>query len=185
MMDDTKMQLSGEDATFENDDLISRRAAIRLASGGCHPANVAKELAKLPPAQADLSGYSDRLWKNAYERGKAEAEIQKMQDLEQAEIQKAYELGKLDAMEEMPHWISCSERKPTKEGDYVVTLDYGDEQRISADMFIIPKKGEPFWAISDHVVAWVEGLDPYRQVTGKLDPDDRHCEADRDCIGGR
>lgn len=28
----------------------------------------------LPSAQPDLSGYSDRLWKAAYERGKAEAE---------------------------------------------------------------------------------------------------------------
>jgi len=30
-------------------------------------------LNKLPSAQADLSGYSDKLWKAAYERGKAEA----------------------------------------------------------------------------------------------------------------
>ena len=29
---------------------------------------------KLPSAQPDLSGYSDRLWKAAYERGKAEAQ---------------------------------------------------------------------------------------------------------------
>ena len=32
------------------------------------------ELCKLPSAQPDLSGYSDRLWKAAYERGKAEAQ---------------------------------------------------------------------------------------------------------------
>lgn len=31
-------------------DLISRRAAIYIASGYCHPANIAKELAKLPSA---------------------------------------------------------------------------------------------------------------------------------------
>ena len=29
---------------------ISREAAIALADGGCHPANVAKEIAKLPAA---------------------------------------------------------------------------------------------------------------------------------------
>lgn len=29
---------------------IEREAAIALASGGCHPANVAKELAQLPAA---------------------------------------------------------------------------------------------------------------------------------------
>ena len=34
-------------------DLISRQAAIRVASGYCHPANIAKELAKLPSAQPE------------------------------------------------------------------------------------------------------------------------------------
>lgn len=36
------------------DDAISRQAAIYIASGYCHPANVAKELAKLPSANVDL-----------------------------------------------------------------------------------------------------------------------------------
>ena len=36
------------------DDLISRQAAIRIASGYCHPANIAKELAKLPSAQPEI-----------------------------------------------------------------------------------------------------------------------------------
>jgi hypothetical protein len=31
------------------DDTISRADAIRVASGYCHPSNIAKELAKLPP----------------------------------------------------------------------------------------------------------------------------------------
>lgn len=34
-------------------DLIDRQEAIRIASGYCHPANVAKELAKLPSAQPE------------------------------------------------------------------------------------------------------------------------------------
>lgn len=36
-------------------DVISRADAIRVASGYCHPANVAEELAKLPSAQTDNS----------------------------------------------------------------------------------------------------------------------------------
>lgn len=36
-------------------DAISRADAIRVASGYCHPANVAKELAKLPSVQPDNS----------------------------------------------------------------------------------------------------------------------------------
>lgn len=34
-------------------DLIERQAAIDIASGYCHPANIAKELAKLPSAQPE------------------------------------------------------------------------------------------------------------------------------------
>jgi hypothetical protein len=34
-------------------DCISRQAAIRIASGYCHPANIAAELAKLPSAQPE------------------------------------------------------------------------------------------------------------------------------------
>lgn len=30
----------------------------------------------LPPAQPDLSSYSDKLWRSAYERGKAEAQAE-------------------------------------------------------------------------------------------------------------
>ena len=86
-------------------DSISRWAAIRWVKTECNPygkptldfesgKKVIKHLEQMPSAQP------------------AEVDVQKMQDLEQAEIQKAYELGKLDAMEEMPHWIPCSERLP-------------------------------------------------------------------------
>lgn len=68
-------------------------------------------------------------------------------------------------------WIPCSVRRPTEERDYIVSIDYGDEQHISTDMFIIPEKGDPFWLVSDCVVAWMEEPKPYRQVTGKLNPD--------------
>lgn len=34
------------------DDLISRDAAIEIASGYCHPANIAEELGRLPSADA-------------------------------------------------------------------------------------------------------------------------------------
>ena len=33
------------------DDLISRQAAVYIASGHCHPANIADELRKLPSAE--------------------------------------------------------------------------------------------------------------------------------------
>ena len=35
-------------------DTIYRSDAIALANGGCHPANIAEELAKLPSAQSEI-----------------------------------------------------------------------------------------------------------------------------------
>lgn len=39
-----------------NEDLISRQAAIEIASGYCHPANIAKELERLPSAEPERNG---------------------------------------------------------------------------------------------------------------------------------
>ena len=47
-MDESKNQ------TTDLDDCISRQAAIYVASGYCHPSNVAKELADLPSVNSDL-----------------------------------------------------------------------------------------------------------------------------------
>ena len=52
------------------DDLISRAEAIRIASGYCHPANIVKELEKLPSAQPERLTDDDfetiRIHLNAY-----------------------------------------------------------------------------------------------------------------------
>ena len=64
-------------------DLISRQAAIealRRAEAltkafGYH--NVIETIRDLPSADIDLSDYSDRLWRNAYEQGKADAEAER------------------------------------------------------------------------------------------------------------
>ena len=47
-----------------------------------------------------------------------DAEIQKMQDLEQAQIEKAYQLGREDAQ---PPWIPCSKKVPDETDSYLVT----------------------------------------------------------------
>ena len=46
------------------DDLISRQAAIDVASGYCHPANIADELRKLPSAQPEplSDAYTKAVW---------------------------------------------------------------------------------------------------------------------------
>lgn len=48
------------------DDLISRQDAIRIASGYCHPANIAEELAKLPSAQPEIIRCKDCRWWDKY-----------------------------------------------------------------------------------------------------------------------
>ena len=67
----------------ECDDCISRSEAIRIASGYCHWSRIPEELAKLPSVKPKFT----------------DEEIQTMQDLEQAEIEKAYKLGKAEGQE--------------------------------------------------------------------------------------
>ena len=47
------------------EDAISRADAIRVASGYCHPANIAKELAKLPPVQPKPTECEDAISRQA------------------------------------------------------------------------------------------------------------------------
>lgn len=66
-------------------------------------------------------------------------------------------------------WIPCSERMPTEEKKYLVTIDYGDgHPAVETDILLVPKGKTPFWLISDNVTAWEEAPEPYQQVTGKL-----------------
>ena len=70
-------------------DLISRQAAIdvlgkmqtyKLFAGDdmllIDQAEAQTELMMLPSVQPDLSSYSDKLWRNAYKRGRTEAEAE-------------------------------------------------------------------------------------------------------------
>lgn len=104
-------------------DLISRQAAIdaigktsnelyeNIKKGATFPqrqwfdgmAQAQSILENLPSAQP----YTDE-------------EIQKMQDIEQAQLDKAYEMGKADAL----RWIPCSERLPEEDGQYLITVKY-------------------------------------------------------------
>ena len=65
-----------------SEDTISRQAVIEINRSyhGQMPNEVNhriwKEINELPSAQPDLSGYSDKLWKKAYERGRAEAQAE-------------------------------------------------------------------------------------------------------------
>lgn len=86
-----------------------------------------------------------------------DAEIQKMQELEQAEIEKAYELGKAE------QWIPVSEL-PEKAGRYVVTISGTSDDRI--DDSIGDKIDTAYFAggmwYKSNIKAWMP-VPPYKE----------------------
>lgn len=71
-------------------------------------------------------------------------------------LQKMYDLGKKEECEKYK-WISCSERLPDKEGDYLVTDDAGGVKTIDVDTLLhYEDSGEPFWCYSQNPIAWRE-----------------------------
>ena len=70
------------------DDLIRRQAALDVifpycpdddgtcSKNGDDLRNLLDDIENLPPAQTDLSEYSDKLWRSAYERGKRDAQTE-------------------------------------------------------------------------------------------------------------
>ena len=106
------------------DDLISRQAAldalekidcsdgVGISSLKCDAVDDAVTAIKvLPSAQP------------------TDADIQRMQDIEQAALEKAYECGKKDAMQ----WIPCSERLP-EEHEWIGTKKFGTT--ISNEVYV-------------------------------------------------
>ena len=145
-------------------DLIERQTAIDAINGVLVEDDACKvwfrlALQNLPPAQP----YTD-------------AEIKKMQNLEQVQFDKiresAYQEGKADAM----RWIPCSERLPNRFGKmlvtfipgtlwtYVIIANYSDLMGIAKPCFLIGKVGKDDFAnITSKVVAWMPLPEPYRE----------------------
>ena len=87
-------------------------------------------------------------------------EIQKMQDIEQAQLYKAYERGKADAL----RWIPCSERLPEESGTYTVTAYDGATNRVTYAKY---QKRLKRWELTGaraywRVVAWMPLPESYR-----------------------
>lgn len=57
------------------EDAISRAAAVKVASGYCHPSNIAKELVKLPPVQPKAEYSCDQI---KWERDMAIAQLNEL-----------------------------------------------------------------------------------------------------------
>ena len=83
-------------------------------------------------------------------------EIQKMQDIEQVQLDKAYEMGKADAM----RWIPCSERLP-KYGEVVLWCNQQGSVFTSA---ITWQRGNDY-GVGQHygAKAWMPLPEPYKE----------------------
>ena len=133
-------------------DLIDRQAAIDAFGlsektrkyGGDHSGydtrmlyEIQDILEELPPAQPDMSEYSDKLWKAAYKRGKAETQ---------------------------QRWIPCSERLPEKYQAVLATLNNGEltyAWRFDVDEWVICEGDRN--ATTDDILAWMPMPEPYRE----------------------
>ncbi len=128
-----------------NDDAISRQGVLKL-------------LYALPPEEATTKAM---LIKSVKQMDAAQPytdeEIQKMQDIEQAQLEKAYEIGKADALK----WIPCSERLPEPGEYYLVTRRFFGWNCTEYREIDIAKYNFDGWHKANHVLAWCEMPEPW------------------------
>ena len=89
-------------------------------------------------------------------------QIQIMQELEAAQVEKAYELGKADR----PKWIPCSKRLP-EEGDVVLicsksgVIDFGKRK---GDKWVwLAEALWDYWQETEDLIAWMPLPEAYRE----------------------
>jgi len=86
-----------------------------------------------------------------------DADVQKMQDIEQAMLEKAYECGKQDAAQ----WIPCSERMPDPTAYYLISDGSGTWVSIWNGEDWMSVTGLPITIID--VIAWMPLPEPYAE----------------------
>lgn len=108
---------------MKKNDLINREDAINSVRWGDTYPQVIDRIKALPSADTDMSEYSDRLWKTAYERGKAEAEPRTGKWIDRSEG------GRI----RYPWWESCECNKcgETASGAYNFCPNCGADMRGS------------------------------------------------------
>lgn len=131
-----------------SEDLISREKAYKVLTEYYHHKTemqhkaLREALDMVPPVDIDLSDYSDRLWRNAYEQGKADAE---------------------------PRWISVEDEPLKEKKRYWVCTDtgYQCECRWTNNVYGLRDSDEWGWSIFDipqytKVVAYMPLPEPWK-----------------------
>lgn len=103
-----------------------------------------------------------------------DAEIQKMQDLEQAQIEKTYQLGYEEGRNEAQRWIPVKEKLPEKEDRFLCTVEIrsGNTSGLYIEICTFYKKpylDEGFFKWEkglkreENVIAWMPLPEPYKE----------------------
>lgn len=134
-------------------DCISREAAIDQLRQSYNLLDAEQRLEDLPSAQP------------------TDADIQKMQDIEQAMLDKAYECGKQDAVQ----WIPCKERLPESSSDdleYPTVIICCDDGTVTLACYYESTKE---WGCGENFdskcfpSAWMPLPEPYREDDHETD----------------
>lgn len=149
-------------------DTISREKAYEVLSEYYHHKTEIQHKAlrvaldMVPSADIDLSDYSDRLWRNAYEQGKA---------VSKEALDEAYAHGYTTAeadFHKKNQWIPVTERLPKPNETVGRVLKHYLVQDIYGDMLVGIWDGVN-WQMScsieviDDVVAWMPLPKPYKE----------------------
>lgn len=162
---------------------IDRAEAIKVASGYCHPANVAKELAKLPSVNPQPC--EDAISKQAVLDCLTTTKLKKFDFILQARA----EIKKLPPVNptKTGHWIPVSERLPKIADVYRVTRYYPNNVMnpnylVDACFF----DGSNTWYndnrinherdYANNVIAWQENPEPYKVEPQESEDRCKNCE---------
>lgn len=144
-------------------DLISRKAAIEKIESHTR---VGDELYPLTDTDKILNHAFEIAASCVYNLPSAQPEdIQKIQDLEQAQLDKIHELAYQDGKADAMRWIPCSERLPENGGRYLISVLDGINRRTTVAPYLPRCKA---WAMNGRmaywkVIAWLPLPEPYRE----------------------
>ena len=85
------------------------------------------------------------------------------EDLQEIATQRIIELIETNASNALgTHWISCEDRLPDKEGDYLVSCCVCGYAYVGISRYLICDDGNTFWELPN-VLAWINLPEVYKE----------------------